>query len=240
MWSFAVFWLAWFVSMMVSGFVNGGGQEVVTMLASATLISTIFLVEVALISGYSYVVSTVDDAMLLVVLTGGIYPVLSHGIKELTFDYSSKDMDKDAGLADKDVEDGTFIMTVVHMEAVLDYGNKIAIVQIANPYGFAGSVVASLTFEVATKMVALAWHRNKAALASRVKAATVVAPKEGTAETAVAEQAPQSFQKAVYVYSARRGLTQISTHEPPRSRNTTRQTPSRECKRQKEIRVQDV
>ena len=70
MWSFAVFWFAWFACKVISDFVNGG-HEVVTTLANATLISTIFLMEVLLVSSYSYVVSTVEDPMLLVVLSRG-------------------------------------------------------------------------------------------------------------------------------------------------------------------------
>ena len=97
MWAFAVFWLGWWVSIFVSNLVQNG-TSMLEALRTATLVSTVFLVSAAAVSGYIYVVSTVTGVA-QVVLTGFVYPAISWGIKEVMFKVISEAEDKSAGHA---------------------------------------------------------------------------------------------------------------------------------------------
>ena len=160
MWAFAVWWLQWCVSILVSDVVQVE-RPVLDALRNATMFSTVFLLIAASVSGYIYVLSTVSGVA-QVTLTGCVYPTISWGLKEVLFKVVSEENDKDAGLSENDdVESGTFITIVVFTEALLELANKVAIARITSTYGFAGTMALSFVIEVMGKAAVLWWHRNK-------------------------------------------------------------------------------
>ena len=160
MWSFAVWWLAWWVAIGLKN-VFHDGVPVLRALFHGALYATVFLACAASVSGYIFVVSTVSGVA-QVVLTGVAYPTIAHVLKELWFKVISQEMDRTSGVTENDdVENGTFISTVLMTETFLELANKIAIAQIARTDEFAGTMATSFVIEVLGKAAVMWWFKNK-------------------------------------------------------------------------------
>ena len=141
------------------------------------MLATIFTACWLVVSVYIYVASTVSDPVSEVLFTGGVYPIVALGLKEVLLKVVSVESDESDGLTEKDdVETGTFISFVTNTEVVLDFANKYAMARITSPHAFAATVVLSLVIEVIVKVTVTCWLRNKGVVEDRIKSAAAVVP----------------------------------------------------------------